>query len=353
MAVYALVAVYAERKVSAFMQDRLGPMETGPYGIFQTAADILKLITKENIIPKEADQSMFMLAPLLVFVSVFAGYAVLPYGPGFGLDMQVGLLFAIGIVSVDVIGLFLAGWASNNKYSYIGAMRAIAQLISYEIALGLSLLCAVMMFGTLNLNTLSELQGIYSTENITLWGLWDVTNIGGILSWSIIRYPHLILVWVAYFIASLAQCNRAPFDIAESESEIIAGFHTEYSGFRFAVFFLAEYACMFLVGVLAAIVFFGGWNSPLPNISIGDTEILLANWTTGLKGSWSGALWGIFWLMSKGSLTVLLQMWIRWSVPRYRVDQLMKGAWKVLVPACFILFLVSGFIKLMEVEAWG
>lgn len=365
VALYALGAVYAERKVSAYIQDRVGPAEVGPRGVLQTAADILKLILKENIIPTAADKRVFLLAPLVVFVSIFAGFAVMPVGPGWlGGPVSVGLLYVMAIVSIDVIGLLMAGWGSNNKYAYLGGLRSVSQVISYEIPAAMALLAAAMMYGTLNLETFTLAQGIHGNETIYLFGAWDVTAYGGVLSWSVVRYPHLLIALIVYFVAALAECNRAPFDHPEAESELVAGFHSEYSGFRFAVLFLAEYANMFLVGLIAAVVFFGGWNTPLPNLSVVDPalagkmsagELLshgqLAWLTSGAPGTVSGALWGAFWILAKGFFGVFLMMWVRWTLPRVRPDQLVRISWKVLTPVALGLFAVSAIWKLMEVYA--
>ncbi len=363
IAAYALGAVYAERKVSAYIQDRLGPMEVGPYGLLQTAADIVKLLFKENIIPAAADRKLFVIAPIIIFTSIFAGYAVIPLGPSMvGASLNIGLLYLMAAVSVDVIGLIMAGWGSNNKYAYLGGLRAVSQIISYEIPAAIALLTAVMMFGTLNLSELSIFQGFHSPEKVFFFGVWDVTEYGGVLSWSIFRYPHLLIAYLIYFIASLAECNRSPFDLPEAESELVSGFHVEYSGFRFAVIFMAEYANMFLVGILAAVVFLGAWNTPFPNfiaidpktaaeMSIGE---LFGNWqlgylTSGTAGTWGFALWGAFWIILKAFFAVFVQMWIRWTLPRVRVDQLLKISWKVLTPVAFVLFIISGIWKLLEV----
>ncbi|MEM7036831.1 MAG: complex I subunit 1 family protein [Bacteroidota bacterium] len=364
VALYALGAVYAERKVSAFIQDRLGPMEVGPRGLFQTIADIVKLLIKENIVPAAADKRLFLLAPIVIFVSIFAGFAVIPVGPGFlGAALNVGLLYLMAIVSIDVIGLLMAGWGSNNKYAYLGSLRSVSQIISYEIPAGLALLTAIMMFGTLNLGELSAAQGLQSTDPVYFLGIWDVSEIGGVLSWAVFRYPHLLIAWLIYFIASLAECNRAPFDLPEAESELVSGFHVEYSGFRFAVIFLAEYANMFLVGLLAAIVFLGGWNTPLPNLIAlepGQAELMstgelfsnlqFGHLTSGISAT-GMAIWGAFWVLGKAFFAVFVQMWIRWTLPRVRVDQLLKISWKVMTPIAFGLFVISGIWKLLEVYA--
>lgn len=364
VALYALGAVYAERKVSAYIQDRLGPMEVGPLGLFQTIADIIKLILKEDIIPAAADKWLFRLAPLVIFVSIFAGFAVLPIVPGaVGATLNVGILFAIAVVSIDVIGLLMAGWGSNNKYAFLGAMRSVSQIISYEIPASLALLAALLMFGTLDLVELSTQQGIQAQTPVYLFGIWDVTQLGGVLSWAVVRYPHLLAAYLVYFIATLAECNRAPFDLPEAESELVSGFHVEYSGFRFAVVFLAEYANMFLVGVIAAVVFLGGWNSPLPNLialepgqaaQMGSGELFsnlqFAHLSTG-HSSIAMGLWGTFWILAKTFFAVYVHMWIRWTLPRVRVDQLLRLSWKVLTPITFGLLLISAIWKLLEVYA--
>jgi NADH-quinone oxidoreductase subunit H len=362
VALYALGAVYVERKVSAFIQDRLGPMEVGSRGLLQTFADIVKLLLKENITPAAADWRLFALAPVVIFVSVFAGFAVIPLGPGFlGAALNVGLLYVLAIVSIDVVGLLMAGWGSNNKYAFLGALRGVSQIISYEIPGAIALLSAVLMFGTFHLGELSAAQGLSSAQPVYFLGWWDVTQIGGVLSWAIFRYPHLILAWMIYFIAALAECNRAPFDLPEAESELVSGFHVEYSGFRFAVIFLAEYANMFLVGLVAAIVFWGGWSSPLPNLTalapgeaaqmgIGQlfTHLQFGHLTTGTSAT-GMAVWGALWIIGKAFFSVFLQMWVRWTFPRVRADQLLKLSWKVLTPIAFLSFAISAVWKLLEV----
>lgn len=349
VALYALFAVYAERKVSAWIQNRMGPMETGPHGLFQTLADILKLILKEGIVPANADGWIFRAAPVVIFVSVFSGFAVLPLFAGFGAAINAGVLFVIAIVSIDVIGIFMAGWGSNNKFSIIGALRSVSQILSYEIPAGLALLAAVVMYGTLDLGEISMQQGIYSEKSLYFLGLWDVKDLGGITAWGAIRYPHLFIAWFIYFVATLAECNRAPFDLPEAESELISGYHTEYSGFRFAVIMLAEYANMFLVSVLGAVIFLGGWNTLLPNLHLGTTDIPLASWTSGAPGTIAGMCWGLFWILLKAFSAVFVHMWLRWTLPRFRADQLLRLGWKVLTPAGLLLVCLSGIWKAMEV----
>lgn len=336
-AVFALFGVYAERKVSAFIQDRLGPTETGKFGSLQTFADILKMLQKELITPAAADKILFVLAPFIIFIAVYLGFAVMPWGPGLvPVSLNIGLFYVFAIISIETLGIMMAGWGSNNKYSLLGAMRSVAQVISYEIPAGFAIISVVMIAQTLDLQQISIQQGTLSTETIRFLGFADVTHIGGILSWNIFRAPHLIIAFIIYFIASLAECNRAPFDIPEAESELVAGFHTEYTGLRFAFVFLAEYSMMFLVSMLGAILFLGAWNTPLPNMGM----VHLADWTTG----WA---WGIVWISLKALVLVGVQMWIRWTLPRFRIDQLMNLCWKVLTPLAFICMLISGVWRLL------
>ncbi|MEO1257067.1 MAG: complex I subunit 1 family protein, partial [Bacteroidota bacterium] len=248
--IFVVFAVYAERKTAAFIQNRLGPMEVGPKGILQTLADLLKMLQKEDIKAKAVDKIPFLIAPLIVFASVFAGYAVLPINSEIaGSDVPSGMFLLLAIVSLDVLGLLMAGWASNNKYSLFGAMRSVAQVVSYEIPLGLSVLCVIILAGSLDLQKISLLQ-----------------SGNGFVSWNIIQYPILIIPFIIFFISGLAESNRTPFDLPESESELIGGYHTEYSGFRWGIFMLSEYGMMLLLSIVGTILFFGSWNSPLPDL---------------------------------------------------------------------------------------
>jgi NADH-quinone oxidoreductase subunit H len=335
-AVFALVAVYAERKVAAFIQDRLGPTETGKFGLLQTVADAIKLIQKELIIPSAADKLLFMMAPAIIFLAVYMGFAAMPWGPGLApTQLNLGLYYIFAIVAIETLGILMAGWGSNNKYSILGAMRSVAQIISYEIPAGFALISVVMISQTLNLQEIATQQGILSHDTIKCLGFWDVTNTGGIFAWNILRAPHLIIAFVVYFIASLAESNRAPFDIPEAESELVAGFHTEFTGMRFALVFFSEYSMMFLVSMISVVLFLGAWNTPLPNIG----SVHLATWTTGIA-------WGIFWVVLKTLSLVGIQMWIRWTLPRLRVDQLMNLCWKVLTPLAFASMLISGIWRI-------
>jgi len=317
---YLIMVVYAERKISAFMQDRLGPMEVGYYGLLQTIADLLKLLQKEDIVPAAADRIFFKAAPIIIFVVIFAGFSVVPLSSEWsGAGLQTGVFFLLAIISLDVIGIMVAGWSSGNKYSSLGAFRAVAQIVSYEVPLTLTVLCVAMFNSTLDLQKISVAQ----------------TSTLGIVGWNVIQMPPLFLAWIIFFIASLAESNRAPFDLPEAESELVAGFHTEYSGFRWAIVMLAEYAMMLLVSLLGAVLFFGSWNTPLPNIGTLD----LASLT-------SGPVWGVGWLVLKTVILTVLQIWVRWTYPRVRIDQLMNLSWKYLTPAALILVIITGFWKL-------
>lgn len=348
---------YAERKVAAFIQDRLGPTEVGPYGMFQAIIDVVKLLQKEDIVPAAADKYLFKLAPVIIFAAVLAGFAVVPISPAImASGAEVGIFFLLSVVSLDVIGLLMAGWGSNNKYAVLGAMRSVGQIVSYEIPAGLAVLSAVMICQSLNLQEISFQQGILmnqftglENEKNYLFGLRmlniDVTQVGGITTWNVVRMPFLLVSFVIYYIASLAECNRAPFDIPEAESELVAGFHVEYSGFRFAALFLAEYTMMVLVCLVAVILFLGSWNTPLPDLG----PLKLATWTTGTSGTLGANLWGFFWLLSKVSILLLSQLWLRWTFPRMRVDQLMQLCWKVLIPVALAMVVLAGVWRLLMI----
>jgi len=349
LVLYTILVVYAERKISAFMQDRLGPMEVGYYGLLQTVADLLKLIQKEDIVPATASKLLFKIAPLLIFVPIFLGFSFIPLSPTWATSpFSSALFFLLAIITLDVIGIIVAGWASNNKYSMLGTLRSAAQIISYEIPLGLSALCVCVLTQTLDLQEISQQQGILVRNQTSfLFGIKslgiDTSLTGGFLSWNVFRMPVLFFAWVIFFIASLAESNRAPFDLPEAESELVAGFQTEYSGFRWAVIMLAEYAMMLLVSFLGVILFWGSWNTPLPNIG----SFTLANWTTGSVGSLSIHLWGIFWLISKTLFTVTLQIWVRWTYPRMRLDQLTSLSWKLLTPVALLVLIICSLWKLL------
>ncbi len=310
---FALFAVWWERKISAHMQDRLGPMRTGGWhGWSQTIADIAKLIQKEDIIASAADRKLFILAPYVVFVGSYAAYAAIPFSAAYvGSEINVGLFYVISISSIVVVGLLMAGWASNNKWSLFGAMRSAAQIISYEIPVALAILAVVMVVGSFDLQEINRAQSGF------FWN-WFVFQ----------KFPLLFLAGIIYFVGSLAEVNRTPFDIPEAESELVAGYHTEYGGMRFALLFLSEYANMFAVSAIASTLFLGGWNSPF-----GDF----------LSGPW----WGAVWFLGKGMSFIFVQMWLRWTLPRLRVDQLMYVGWKVLIPFSFAIVIGIGFWVMM------
>lgn len=345
-----IVSVYLERKLSAFIQDRLGPMEVGKWGLLQLIADLIKLFQKEDIIPDTADKKLFKAAPYLIFAAIFAGFSLVPVNRLLqGADLQSGVFILMGVISLDIIGILMAGWSSNNKYALLGSMRSVAQILSYEVPIGLCILCVAITSSSLNLQEITNQQGIFSLEPNYLFGIKalgiETTQVGGFLTWNIFRSPFLFVVFIIFIIAGLAEANRAPFDLPEAESELIAGFHTEYSGFRWAILFLAEYGMMLLLAFLTAILFLGGWNSPLPNIG----PLKLATWTSGADGTLAMHLWGAFWMFSKAYFGMLVQMWVRWTLPRLRIDQLMYLCWKVLTPLCLILVLISAFWRILMI----
>ncbi len=324
MSVNALIAVYMERKVSAFMQDRIGPMEVGIFGfkggkkfwggIGQTLADAIKLLTKEDTIPKDADSKLMILAPFIIFTAAFLTFIGVPFSEGIVVsDFNIGLVYILAMSSVGVIGIILAGWSSNNKWSLYGAMRSAAQVISYEIPIGLTALLVIMIAGSLNL------QDIVS---------WQANN-----RWIIIHSPFTFVAFFIFYISLLAETNRAPFDMPEAESELVAGWMTEYSGFRWALFFLSEYASMLIVSFIASIMFLGGWLSPVHFITstIDSLSFGYLN-TKQYLTFFDGTLWGVFWMFTKASLLIFVMMWVRWTFPRLRVDQLMDLCWKYLIP---------------------
>lgn len=346
ISINVIICVYGERKLSAFMQDRLGPMEHGKWGSLQLFADLLKLIQKEDIVPMAVQKGLFLLAPWLIFLAIFGAFSVIPFASEhffMGSSNSLGMMILLGILGLDSIGILFAGWSSNNKYSLLGAIRSVAQILSFEVPMGLILLSFVFLSGTLNLQELSLQQGIFYDRPQYLFGIQklgiELNEVGGFLTWNIIRMPFYFILFIVYFIVSLAESNRAPFDIPEAESELVGGFHTEYSGLRWAILFMSEYGMMLLLSILGVVLFFGGYYSPLPNIG----PIPLANWTNGEFGSISGLLWGLFWLLLKSYILVMLQMWVRWTLPRVRVDQLMEFSWKFLTP------LSLGFVALSAI----
>lgn len=326
---FALIAVYLERKVAGHMQDRLGPMRVGYHGLLQTVADIIKLLHKEDIIAKENDKLLFNLAPVLVFTGSYAAFAAIPFSGAFiGAQIDLGIFFIIAVTGLVVAGILMAGWASNNKYSLLGAMRAVAQIISYEIPTIMVVLSLVMLTGSMNLHTLSEMQTGY------FWN-WNIFGGNYELIQKIILIPFMIIGFLIIFISTLAEVNRTPFDIPEAESELVSGFHTEYSGMKFAMFFLAEYANMFAVSAVVAALFLGGFQSPVGYLG----NLVDAQWLIPLEQ--------FFWFTFKGIFLVLIQMWLRWTLPRLRVDQLMTVSWKYLIPISFVNLIIIGLITVL------
>ncbi len=318
----------AERKVIGFMQLRIGPNRVMAFGMGWTAglaqpfADVFKLIFKEIIVPTGSNRFLFLIAPTLSIMPALAAWAVLPFGPETVLaDIDASLLYVLALTSMGVYGVIVAGWASNSKYAFLGAMRSAAQIVSYEIAMGFALVGVLMVSGTLNLG-----------------GIVDAQKGGGFWSWNLLPLLPLFLV---YFIAGVAETNRAPFDVAEGESEIVAGFHVEYSGTAFAVFFLAEYANMILISALASLMFLGGWLPPVQVDSLAAIPVV-------------GLLFGpgAHWLFLKIAFLLFCFLWLRATFPRYRYDQIMRLGWKVFIPLTLVWIMVVGVAMMDPVRTW-
>ena len=319
--VFALFAIWLERKVSAHMQCRLGPMEVGPHGTLQTMADGIKLLLKEDIIPALADRPLFIIAPIIVFTGTFIRFAPLPFGDKLvAVDLNLGLFFIAALGSVEVLGVIMAGWASNNKWSLFGTIRTATQMVSYEIPIGIAFVAVAVSAGSLSMMDIVGAQE------------------GWFFHWFVFRNPFLMVLTVVLVIATLAECKRAPFDLPEAESELVSGFHTEYSGMRFALFFLAEYAAMYLVAAITTVVFLGGWYSGIPVIDqIGTGEG--ANPIAVLIG----LLIKAHVLIGKSLVLVFVQIWVRWTLPRVRLDHMMYLCWKVLLPIALVCLVGSAF----------
>lgn len=295
-----IMILWVDRRGASFFQERVGPNRVGPFGLLQSMIDAVKLIGKESIIPKAVDKTVYKMAPIIIFTITMMLYAVLPYGKGMSaVNLNVGILYFTAISSTSTVAILMAGWGSNNKYSLLGGMRTVAQIISYEIPLCFSMLGIVMITGTLNLN------GIVASQSTV---------------WNVVLQP---VAFIVFIIAALAELNKSPFDMMEAEQEIIAGYHTEYTGMRFALFFMAEYANLFVMAALGVTLFLGGWHGPF-----------LPSW---------------LWFMIKSYLMIFFLLWLRWTLPRARIEKMMQFNWKVLIPISIANIFVTGVgIKLFQ-----
>jgi len=312
---------YWERKILAWMHVRIGPNRVGWKGLLQPFADVIKMLLKEIVIPSSANKFLFLTAPILALVPAFAVWAVVPLSDTFVIaNIDAGLLYVLALTSLGIYGVILAGWASNSKYAFLGAMRSAAQMVAYEIAMGFALVGVLMAGGSLNLGEIIlAQQGSY-----------------GLFSWF---WLPLFPLFVVYFISGVAETNRAPFDVAEGESEIVAGFHVEYSGIAFGLFFLAEYANMILITALTVVFFLGGWLSPLAGVSWAEGTFLAAP--------------SIGWLLIKMVIFCFLFLWFRATFPRYRYDQIMRLGWKVLIPVTIVWIGVEGVMAALQIGPWA
>ena len=316
----------AERKVIGFMQIRLGPNRVGPKGFGQPIADAMKLMFKEMILPNDADRFLFRLAPLLSMIPALAAWAVIPFADGWNFaDINAGLLYILAMTSLGVYGVIVAGWASNSKYALLGALRSAAQIVAYEIAMGFALVGVLIASGSLNLGDIVKAQE------------------GNFLTWNwLILFP----LFLTYLISGVAETNRAPFDVVEGESEIVAGFHVEYSGMGFAIFFLAEYANIILISALTALLFLGGWLSPLEGIPIFTEKAFAIPYLGVLLAS------GPHWFIAKTCFFIFCFLWFRATFPRYRYDQIMRLGWKILLPITLLWIFVEGVLIYFNLPPW-
>jgi NADH-quinone oxidoreductase subunit H len=316
-----LIMIYAERRVSAFMQGRLGPNRVGPQGILQPIADGIKFLMKEDIIPAGVDKPIFILAPAVLLIPALMTFAVIPFGSDITLfgrqiplqvaDVNVGILYVLALTSIGVYGIVLAGWSSNSKYSLLGGLRSAAQLISYELAMGLAVVSIILLSGSLKLNDIVADQQGY------------------LFSWNVFKQP---VAFIIFLIAVYAETNRLPFDLSEAEQELVGGYHTEYSSIKFSMFFMAEYANMITAAALTVTLFFGGWDVPLIN----ETSL----------GIW-GTLLSVSSFILKMGFFLFLFIWVRWTFPRFRYDQLMKLGWKVMLPIALLnIFITAGYLTI-------
>ena len=319
-----LMMIYAERRVSAFIQGRIGPNRVGPQGLLQPIADGIKFLMKEDIIPSAVDKPIFILAPAILLIPALMTFAVIPFGSDITLfgrqiplqvaDVNIGIIYVLALTSIGVYGIVLAGWSSNSKYSLLGGLRSTAQLISYELAMGLAVVSIILLSGSLRLNDIvADQQGYY-------------------FSWNIFKQP---LAFIIFLVAVYAETNRLPFDLSEAEQELVGGYHTEYSSMKFSMFFLAEYANMITAAALTVTLFFGGWDFPLVN----ETSL----------GIW-GVVLSVLSFILKMGFFLFLFIWVRWTFPRFRYDQLMRLGWKIMLPtALFNIFLTAGYLTIKAV----
>lgn len=320
---YALIAILGELKIASWIQDRLGPMRTGWKGVLQPLAEVVKLLQKEDITPTNVNKPLFNLAPYIVFIGAYSAFAAIPFSIQYiPADINLGLFYVFAISALAIIGIVMGGWASSNKYSLLGAMRAAAQMISYEIPIAIAILSIATLAGTL------DMQQIILQQGGGFWN-WNLFGGGDAPWWKIAVVPFMLGLFVIYFVGSLAETNRVPFDIPEGESEIVAGYHTEYSGMKFAMFFFAEYANMFIVAALITIMFLGGWQSPFGDFLNHPALQPL-------------------WFIGKAMFFVFVQIWLRWTLPRLRVDQLMYVTWKVMVPIAFVCFFAVALFVMLK-----
>ena len=325
----AAYSTYGERKIAAFMQDRMGPSKAGPYGLLQPLADGLKMFMKEEIIPDVSNKWLFILGPSITMVTALMTGVVLPWGKSLHIngteyplqitDINIGVLYVFGVVSIGVYGIMIGGWASNNKYSLLGAIRASAQMISYEVAMGMSIIALIMTTGTISLSEIAAQQG-----EGKLWGMFEI---GG-LNWNIFYQP---LGFLIFLICAFAETNRAPFDLPECETELVGGYHTEYSSMKLGLYLFAEYINMFISSAVISTLYFGGYNMPfVGNMVDGNTLAIL----------------GVVFLFAKIIFFIFFFMWIRWTIPRFRYDQLMNLGWKILIPLSILNILLTGVFTL-------
>lgn len=372
MAVMAMAWTYGERRIAGFIQARLGPNRVGPLGLLQPVADGLKLLTKEDIVPAVAYKLLYTLAPLLVFVGALIPFAALPFAERLVVsDMPLGLYYILAFEAIEVIGILMAGWAPGSKWSLYGGMRLAAQLLSYEIPMGLCALVVIVFAGSMSLTEIVAWQA--GPLHVPFLGAWDNP---GLFGWAIFRSPALFLAFIMFYVGGLASCKRAPFDLPEAESELVAGYHTEYSGMRFSFFFMAEYAAMYVICAVAAILFLGGWSAPIPRPAIPEGATIVGSWVAAigaagapkvaslpffekcyiLISSMFGSIFsgdglrivanqgiGTVNLLMKAFFLYFVMIWVRWTLPRIRIDQVMYMCLKVLLPAAVVCVIFAIF----------